>query len=242
MFTASGDVSDYTPAIVDALETLFADLTGVAKDKVTVTVTSASVVITVEIRSSDSAAPTVLSRLQATVGTTAGATAFLSTVPGITITVLSVDSLSTVEAMSTSSKKDDNTGAIVGGVLGGLAGLALLALGLFMYKRGQCPMNGSSKLAKVVVAPPDADEKRAAPTSTTLGSTPPPSGGDRLLDKLAAADAHAGGTAPPSTSASEAAPTPAPAAPSWDETPKGSAVLPPIAAGVAVDADRKSVV
>jgi len=235
VFTASGDVSDYTPAIVNSLETMFADLAGVIKDMVTVTVTSASVVITVEIRSSASAGPTVLSRLQATVGTSAGATAFLSGVPGITITVLSVDSLSTVEAQSTSSKKEDNTGAIVGGILGGLAGLGLLVLGIFMYKRGQCPLGGSSKLAKVVVAPPDAEEKRTAPTSTTLGSPLPPSGGDRLLDKLAAADAHEGGTAPPSTSASEAAPAPAPAAPS-DDASKGPAVLPPIVAGVAVDA------
>jgi len=238
VFTASGDVSDYTPAIVNSLETMFADLAGVIKDMVTVTVTSASVVITVEIRSSASAGPTVLSRLQATVGTSAGATAFLSGVPGITITVLSVDSLSTVEAQSTSSKKEDNTGAIVGGILGGLAGLGLLVLGIFMYKRGQCPLGGSSKLAKVVVAPPDAEEKRTAPTSTTLGSPLPPSGGDRLLDKLAAADAHEGGTAPPSTSASEAAPAPAPAAPS-DDASKGPAVLPPIVAGVAVGVDMR---
>jgi len=146
VFTASGDVSDYTPTVVNALETMFAEKEGVAADKVTVAITSASVVITVEIRSSEAAASTVLSSLQATVGTSAGATAFLSTVPGITITVLSVDSLSTTAKAETSSEANF-TGAIVGGVLGGLAALGLLVL--FMYKRNSARLQASAGTRKI---------------------------------------------------------------------------------------------
>lgn len=213
VLTLSGDVSDYTPAVRAALRSLFAELVGVALEQVLITVEAGSVVLRVEILSSAAAASTVLARLQAAVSSPADATSLLSSVPGITITVLSVDSLASEPLRASARGDEGNAGAIAGGVVGGVLGLILLGALAFQLRRGKGCTPRASGLAKVVVAPPEP-ESRTKPSEALEG------GND---------------TAPPSTNASEAAPAPAAPTPTWDDS--RGANLAVAAAAVAPKAD-----
>jgi len=76
---AGGDVSDYTPSVTNSIATTFANQAGVPVSDVTVTVTSASVAISVDIRAADaSAANAVSASLASVTSSAAAASTFLA--------------------------------------------------------------------------------------------------------------------------------------------------------------------
>ena len=99
--TASGDVGDYTPTVMDAMATKVATTAGVDKSMVDIEVTAGSVNIKFTIKAATVAAATAAgAAVQTSVASVAAATTFFSTVPGITITVASVTAISAVTAPS----------------------------------------------------------------------------------------------------------------------------------------------
>jgi len=146
--TASGDVSDYTTAVKDAMATKVATTAGVDKSKVEVVVTAASVNVQFTIKASTAAAATAAgAAVQTSVATANATTAFFSTVPGITITVASVTAISAPVSSAVSSGLGG--GAIAGIVIGVIAGVAIL--GTVVYGA----IKRSTGNAPVVKASPD---------------------------------------------------------------------------------------
>jgi len=90
---ASGDVSDYTPQVIFPIGAKFAAQAGVRPEQVEVVVSAGSVLITVTIVSSAEAAELVRGRVESVMSNATMASAFLSDVPGITISVLAISEL-----------------------------------------------------------------------------------------------------------------------------------------------------
>jgi len=93
-FTASGDISQITPAVTDEIASHFATTAGVARSNVLVTITASSVRIDVAINlpsvTADEAT-TVASTFYRLVRSPAAATAFFAAVESAPITIVSVD-------------------------------------------------------------------------------------------------------------------------------------------------------
>ena len=124
---ASGDLSDYTPAVIASITTLFAERANVGTDFVSVSVTPASVRIEVVILALDMAAAELLTfALSAVTANATAATAFLSAVPGIDITVEEV--LAPVIGLPPRPPDDGSAGRVVGIVAGALVGACILYL------------------------------------------------------------------------------------------------------------------
>ena len=124
---ASGEVSDYTAAVIDGIASLFAQRAGVGTDYVTVTVTAASVRIEVLILAIDEAAAELLtSALSAVTANATAATAFLSSIPGIDIYIEEV--IPPQIGPPPRPPDDGSAGRVAAIVVGGLAGVCMLTL------------------------------------------------------------------------------------------------------------------
>jgi len=135
---ASGDVSDYTPQVIFPIGAKFAAQAGVRPEQVEVVVSAGSVLITVTVVSSAEAAELVRGRVASVMSSATMASAFLSDVPGITISVLAISELTSEPLLLTQSvvaSSSSKAGVVAGAVLGALAALAgLAALGLYLRK------------------------------------------------------------------------------------------------------------
>lgn len=141
--TASGEVSDFTPAVRADIETLFAAQAGVPAESVALSVTPASVRLAVEIAAGNaSAADGVADALAPIVANASTATSFLSQVPAVSnISITDVSTVAVVDLADAAppsapppmSPVDEglSDGAIAGIVIGSLVAAALcLGLGL----------------------------------------------------------------------------------------------------------------
>ena len=142
-FTASGDVSDFTPSKKDGIKTVFATAAGVDPSVVTVTVTSASVLITVAIAfSSPAAATTAVSTLSTGILANQGslAAALQAAVPSIIVqavvtapVITSVSSPSGPPGTSNDPLTAPSAGLSGGGIAGIVIAIAVVVLGLITY-------------------------------------------------------------------------------------------------------------
>jgi hypothetical protein len=90
--TASGSVSDYLPSVVGAITTAFANRASVAPERVTVSVASASVLISVAIYVPDQPTAEGIITVVSPVTTDASAaTAFLTNVGGVNVTIIDIN-------------------------------------------------------------------------------------------------------------------------------------------------------
>jgi len=125
-FTASGDVSDFTPSKKEGIKTVFATAAGVDPSVVTVTVTSASVLITVAIAfSSPAAATSAVSTLSTGILANQGslAAALQAAVPSIV--VQAIVTAPTIAAGSAVQIQLPTTSRTAGMGTGGYVGIAL---------------------------------------------------------------------------------------------------------------------
>lgn len=148
-FTAMGDVSDYNASVREDLVTTFAGKAAVSPDDVTITITSGSVVITVQIKTTSAAASdSVIAALAPSVSTKAALTSFLSTVGG-GIKVTKIDSALSVAA-DPSPKSGLSAGALAGIIIGSVVGGLILLFILYkvyvnlMNAPGRAPLNAYS--------------------------------------------------------------------------------------------------
>jgi len=143
-FTASGDVSDFTPSKKDGIKTVFATAAGVDPSVVTVTVTSASVLITVAIAfSSPAAATTAVSTLSTGILANQGslAAALQAAVPSIVVqAVVTAPVITSGPGTSTSGPgtaiaplTSPSAGLSGGGIAGIVIAIAVVVLGLITY-------------------------------------------------------------------------------------------------------------
>jgi len=143
-FIAEGDVSDYTPAVVNQMRNLFADEAGVARSQCTVEVEPASVEITVTIyATSAEELTTVETNLEDVLESAETVTTFLET---LDITVTS----NPITATSLDSSGDDNSLALGLGLgLGlGVPLLAVIIALVVMKGGGGMSMSGVTKADK----------------------------------------------------------------------------------------------
>ena len=125
-FTASGDVSDFTPSKKEGIKTVFATAAGVDPSVVTVTVTPASVLITVAIAfSSPAAATTAVSTLSTGILANQGslAAALQAAVPSIV--VQAIVTAPTIAAGSAVQIQIPTSNRTAGMGTGGYVGIAL---------------------------------------------------------------------------------------------------------------------
>lgn len=141
-FTASGDVSDFTPSKKEGIKTVFATAAGVDPSVVTVTVTSASVLITVAIAfSSPAAATTAVSTLSTGILANQGslAAALQAAVPSIVVqavvTAPVITSVSSTSGPGTAIAPltSPPAGLSGGGIAGIVIAIAVVVLGLITY-------------------------------------------------------------------------------------------------------------
>jgi serine/threonine protein kinase len=141
-FTASGDVSDFTPSKKEDIKTVFATAAGVDPSVVTVTVTSASVLITVAIAlSSPAAATTAVSTLSTGILANQGslAAALQAAVPSIVVQAIVTAPVITsgpgmVNAPLTLPPAD-NTNTIIIAVVVSCSVVICFVIGLAFYHR-----------------------------------------------------------------------------------------------------------
>ena len=125
-FTASGDVSDFTPSKKEGIKTVFATAAGVDPSVVTVTVTPASVLITVAIAfSSPAAATTAVSTLSTGILANQGslAAALQAAVPSIVVQAIVTAPIIIAGQIDPPTPPTSNRRGGVGS--GGLVGIAL---------------------------------------------------------------------------------------------------------------------
>jgi hypothetical protein len=101
--TASGDISQYTASTRNAIAQRFASAAGVPAIDVVVSVAAASVVLTVSITVTQGEGVAALSAVSQQLADAATATAFLATVGGTSVTVLSIDAAPTLALASSLS-------------------------------------------------------------------------------------------------------------------------------------------
>jgi len=122
--TASGSVSDYSDT--SSLQEKIAAAAGVAKSFVTISVAAASVIITATVKvPASTTAAEMQTLLSSKIGTAASASAAL----GIT-----VESDPAIAIKDDSSSASTPVGAIVGGTIGGVAGIALIFGGIAFWR------------------------------------------------------------------------------------------------------------
>jgi hypothetical protein len=125
---AAGEVADYTPAVVDNMKGPIAAEAGVNTSAVDITVTAASVIIVVQIEAADAAAATTMeTSLVAVMSTPEAATSFFAA-SGVDVQVISapVIEATTVVVAGPPPPPPDTTGAMVGGIVGGIGGFLML--------------------------------------------------------------------------------------------------------------------
>jgi len=148
-FTADGDVSTYTTTVQDSMKDVIANAANVTADKVGLSITAGSVVITVTIEVPATVAAQTSTSLSTGAGIFASPTNLQGalTSGGVTaVTVGAITAAPTVTAASpspSSSSSDDglSTGALVGIIVGALAGVVLIAVVVMMVmkKKGSKP-------------------------------------------------------------------------------------------------------
>jgi hypothetical protein len=139
-FTASGDVSDFTPSKKEDIKTVFATAAGVDPSVVTVTVTSASVLITVAIAlSSPAAATTAVSTLSTGILANQGslAAALQAAVPSIVVqaivTAPVITSVTSGPGTAIVPLTSPSAGLSGGGIAGIVIAIAVVVLGCITY-------------------------------------------------------------------------------------------------------------
>ena len=137
-FTASGDVSDFTPSKKEGIKTVFATAARVDPSVVTVTVTSASVLITVAIAfSSPAAATTAVSTLSTGILANQGslAAALQAAVPSIVVqTIVTAPVITSVTGgRETATVNLTSTGLSGGGIAGIIIAILVVVLGCITY-------------------------------------------------------------------------------------------------------------
>ena len=121
---ASGDVSDYSSTIVNAIEAKIASTAGVDAGSVEVEVSAGSVVIKVTIRANTQAdAQAAGAAVAADVADASKATAFLAAVPGISITVKAITPVAAgvVADAAMINQLNSSTSGLTGGAIAGIA-------------------------------------------------------------------------------------------------------------------------
>ena len=141
-FTLSGDPSDYGTEQEDAIKTVLAGEAGVSTSAVTLSITAGSVIVTAEISlPSFDVAATAATALSTGVLASAKAletalvTQFVE--DGLAVDNLSVASVEAPKIVGAEGSDSDGlgTGALVGIIIGGLAGGGSLAVAVVMRKR-----------------------------------------------------------------------------------------------------------
>jgi len=156
-FVAAGDASDYTPALIGAVTRMVAAAANVLVDAVAVTITSGSVIITVQITFSDAAlasatasalagtpsagAPTVVpifaskASLQTALGSLPVTVMSDPTPP----TAASLDGTPPPPPFTYTTGNSDDAGALVGASLGAILGFFLVAGIAYVVATGKMP-------------------------------------------------------------------------------------------------------
>ena len=141
-FTASGDVSDFTPSKKEGIKTVFATAAGVDPSVVTVTVTPASVLITVAIAfSSPAAATTAVSTLSTGILANQGslAAALQAAVPSIVVqAIVTAPVITSGPGMAIAPltpPSADNTNTIIIAVVVSCSVVICFMIGLAFYHR-----------------------------------------------------------------------------------------------------------
>jgi len=141
-FTASGDVSDFTPSKKDGIKTVFATAAGVDPSVVTVTVTSASVLIAVAIAfSSPAAATTAVTTLSTGILANQGslAAALQAAVPSIVVqAIVTAPVITSGPGMAIAPltlPPADNTNTIIIAVVVSCSVAICFVIGLAFYHR-----------------------------------------------------------------------------------------------------------
>ena len=141
-FTLSGDPSDYGTEQEDAIKAVLAEEAGVSTSAVTLSITAGSVIVTAEISlpSFDGAATAAAALSTGVLASakaleTALVTQFVE--DGLAVDNLSVASVEAPKIVGAEGSDSDGlgTGALVGIIIGGLAGGGILAVAVVMRKR-----------------------------------------------------------------------------------------------------------
>ena len=143
--TVAGDVSDFTNTKIDEMATLLADEVNISRSAVELTVSSASVIITAKVTTTQAAQDHVVTQLNAALGTVTHATSFFSSVSGGGVVVISAPTVfATTEVLpgdappsspppSASIPVVSGNGSGAGALVGIITGVGITGIGLFAW-------------------------------------------------------------------------------------------------------------
>jgi hypothetical protein len=162
--TASGDPTDYTDEVVDAIQVKLAVEANVDPRRVAITVEAGSVILTIQINYTTAAdADTGAAQLTSLLADTAAASVLLST-PAMTITVSSIDTRARSSSMNPSSSTGLSTTALI--II--IAGAVVIAILLLLLIVCSCKRKNEGK--PIFLCLDDAKQEKEKKMATSTAS------------------------------------------------------------------------